>query len=281
MLRQLRVLSCLVSTALACTPRHEPAAAEPAGIRQESRDADGTRKVWYEVNGRLHGRVIVYQPNGIIGAIFHFQHGLQAGPQYRFYPTGRPLLREQARDGALQGPSYRFYPSGRVELIRHLSNGKRMGAYREFYDLPGSPPLLISRLAVVNGKTRTNGYIVYDSLGRVTDRWGFARVRAAHDTVALGDSLTLHLGVRYPKEPHVLAALGDFDAAFRLRDASSLRVIYGRHHQVTVRVPARQRGAHVARGYLSDYKLDPAERRAGVTGALERQIYFAYPYYVR
>ena len=224
---------------------------------------------------------MLYYSSGQLHAILHYQHDTLEGVQRWFYENGTPKTIQTTHQGKLAGRVYEFSEEGQLLALYASNNGNNEGPYFEFYQQPRGCLRGRANFVIVDNREQPTGYVRYDTLGRVTDRWGFARVRAAHDTVALGDSLTLHLGVRYPKEPHVLAALGDFDAAFRLRDASSLRVIYGRHHQVTVRVPARQRGAHVARGYLSDYKLDPAERRAGVTGALERQIYFAYPYYVR
>ena len=243
--------------------------------------ADGGYKLVHLVNGRPEGRITLFRPDGSIGAIFYLHNDSLQGVQRHFYPDGKLKLWEEAEHDRLHGRSYKWYPNGNLATIRQMQAGLRTGRFLEYYAAPTNQLRTRAEYVVVDGKEWENGYILYDSLGRITDCWGFPQVYADHDTIALGDSLTLHLRVRSPKEPLVLAAIGPFDEQFRLHDSDKLRVIYGQNHQVTISVPVSQRGPQVARGYLADYKPDPKEQQKGVTGTLERQMYFAYPYYVR
>ncbi|MCB2377408.1 hypothetical protein LGH70_07440 [Hymenobacter sp. BT635] len=250
---------------------------------QETRDADGTRKVTREVDGLLDGRTIVYQPNGVIGALFYFRGGRLHGKQYRFYPSGKPMLLENAQDGQLEGKSYKFYESGRIAMIRQMVRGKRSGRYLEFYDSANKKPKLYSQLVVVDGKEHTNGYILYDSLGRVQDRWGFLQVSAAQDTIRLGQTLALRLQVRFPKEAYVLANVYGYDSLYRLVAPQEKVTVLGDNHVVMLTIQPPGRGRAEVRGYVADYKAaqELQENQRNTTVTDERRIYFTYPYYVR
>lgn len=264
-----------------CSSPHKPTDEEITTVRLV-RAEDGYYSLQRrDSNGLLHGRSIYFYPNHSIESIFYFKHDTLQGVQRGFYENGNLRLIQSFKDGYVQGLMYNFYKDGALKSRGYVLDTLHTGPFIEFYQYPRNRVMARAEYAVVNGKEWRNGYVLYDSLGRVTDRWGFPHMQAQRDTLALGDSLVLRLRVAYPKESLVLAGVGGFGKEFRRVDSTALRVTYGQNHAVTVRVPAIRRGPQVVRGYLADYKLNPTKREKGVTSALERRMYFAYPYYVR
>ena len=246
-------------------------------------NAAGERTVTRLVNGLAEGRTLVYRPTGTLRGIFYFQRDSLEGVQRHFYANGRLEVWEQAHRGRANGKAYGFLENGRLDYIKQFVNGQQLGRQLLFYPQP--PGRLHKRTAfiAVKGEAWQNGYVEYDPVGRVVahTRFGFPQARAAQDTVALGDSLTLHLWLPYPERPGLMVTLGDFDEQFRLRDSTAVRRIAGRHHAATVRVPAAQHGWQVVRGYLSDYRVTDFHPRKGKVAVDEQRLYFAYPYFVR
>ncbi|HEX8507232.1 MAG TPA: hypothetical protein VF630_17850 [Hymenobacter sp.] len=264
----------------ACNPEPTSPAVVPALVKTV-RNADGTTTVSHMVDGMREGRTLVYLPNGEIGDILYFHRDKAAGIERRFYDSGQLMSWEQARGGFPHGKSYRFHETGGLKDVAQFIKGKHTGRYLLFYEQPRNRLYKRIDFVIGEGEEWPARYVVYDTLGRVTERYGYLEAKAERDTVSSTDSLTLHLRVRYPQFPLVLAVVGNYDAQFRLRDSASVRLVRGRDHAVTVRIPATQRGAQVVRGYLSDFReIGPGPSKRTVTTE-EQRLYFAYPYFVR
>ena len=96
-LSRISLLTCTVWGLVSCNSNSDSKPFAQSVKIKEIHEPDGTRKVMHETNGLLHGRTIVYQPNGAIGAIYHFRRDSLDGKQYRFYPSGKLMTWEQAR----------------------------------------------------------------------------------------------------------------------------------------------------------------------------------------
>ena len=256
-----------------------------AAVEEVTSNADGTRTVARKVNGLLEGRSIVYQRTGEIAGIFYFHQDKAVGTQYRFYPNGHLADWRQMAQGHAQGDSYGFLENGALATVERFEDGLRTGRNLLFYPHPVNKLHKLIEFVPVEGKEFQNGYLEYDTLGRVVAHSGFPQVRAERDTVALGDSLALQMSIKYPSYEHIAASIGIFDAQFRLRDSASFRLVPGRGRAVTMRLPATQRGQQVARGYLTDFrgqmpgeKPEPGSKSHKSAG---QRFYFAYPYFVR
>jgi len=282
-LSRISLLVCTVWGLVSCNSNSDSKPFAQSTKIKETHEPNGTRKVMHQVDGLLHGRTIVYQPNGAIGAIYYFRRDSLNGTQYRFYPSGKLMMWEQARNGQLEGNSYKFYESGHLAMIRHTVGGKRSGRYLEFYDTPHGQIRVYSQLVLVDGKEHDNGYIFYDSLGRVQDRWGFLRLNANHDTITLGQTLTLRLQIMFPKEKHVLASVYGYDSLYRVTRPQERVAVLGDNHEVTLNIEPPQRGMTEVRGYVADYRADRPLKANKSNSSItqERRIYFSYPYYVR
>jgi hypothetical protein len=263
----------------ACNASPNPAA-KPIITIEVANNADSTRTVARKVNGLLEGRTLVYQPTGEIAAILYFHRDSSEGIQRSFYPNGRLMRWQKTHHGQPHGDSYDFLANGNLAHIEHFNLGQRVGCNLWFYDDPRNQLHTEVELLTVAGKEWQNGYAEYDSLGQVVVRTGFLWAHAERDTIALGDSLTLRLRIRYPEHPLVAVVTADFDADFRLHDPTSLRRQMGRNHALTLRVPAQQRGQQVVRGYVADFQEtkpgSPNHRHDG-----GRRLYFAYHYFVQ
>ncbi len=278
----MRIFDCsvlFVSTLVMHACGSSPATpAEPAGVLTTTTNADSTRTVTRRLNGSLEGRTLVHYPNGTIESIFYFQRNKAEGIQRRFYPSGRLASWQQMHQGLPHGGSYEFAPSGALTEIAHYANGQHLGRNLLFYARPRNQVAQYIDYTQGDGREWKSRFVRYDTLGRVVERWGFLTVWAAHDTVALGDSLTLYLRERYPKHPFMQVVIGDYDAQFRLRDSASLGSIAGRGHAATLQLPATRRGRQIARGYFADVTESTAAGAGAVAG---QRMYFAYPYFVR
>ena len=135
------------------------------------------------------------------------------GIQRYFYANGRLAVWQQAHRDQAHGKAYGFLENGRLDYIKQFINGQQIGRQLLFYPQPPGRLHKRTEFVAVNGEAWQNGYVEYDTLGRVIERtsFGFPQARAARDTVALGDSLTLHLRLPYPERPDIMVMLGDFD----------------------------------------------------------------------
>ena len=244
-------------------------------------NAAGERTVTRVVNGVTEGRTLAYWPIGVLKGILYFHHDSLEGIQRYFYANGRLAVWQQAHRGSSHGKAYGFLENGQLDYIKQFVNGQQLGPQLLFYPRPPCHLHIRTEFIEVNGEGWQNSYAEYDTLGRVVEGAGFPRARAVRDTVALGDSLTLHLWIRYPERPDMMVVLGNFDAQFRLRDSTGVRLIPGRNHAATVQVPATQRGRQVLRGYLSDYRAMGPKPQKGKTAVEEQRRYFVYSYFVR
>lgn len=232
-------------------------------------------------DGLLEGRTLYYDPAGHLIASQHYRRDTLDGPQYEFYPDGRPMTCEKRHGGQLNGFSCGFFPSGRLEYTRYLQNGRRVGPYRNYYNTPAPNLRQAIDFVTVAGKEYANSYTEYDAGGQRIAQTGRLVARADRDTVPLGDTLVLRLRIAHPMHQDSGLSTGDYDAQFVLRRPASERRVQGLRHGVTLRVPTATHGADTVRGYMEDFEATGPVSRQGEVAVKGRRLYFAYPYFVR
>ena len=277
MMRQI-ILGVAAATYLSgCGPRPDSARHDT----HETRFPDGSRVVSHKRDGLVEGRVILYDPTGYIRGIRYYLHDTLNGPQYLFYPNGRPQVCESTRKGKLNGFSCEFYPNGRLASTRYLVDGLRTGPFRAYFNTHPSRLREATDYVIVAGREYANYSARYDSLGRLVLRTGRLLARADHDTVALGDTLVLRLRIEHPMHQQSGLSTGDYDAQFVLRTSASEQRVGGLHHGVTLRIPTATPGADTVRGYMDDFDETGPTSRKGEVAVKGRKMYFAYPYLVQ
>lgn len=254
-----------------------PSASQP-GVVEVVQKPSGETEIKRKLNGQLHGRNLSFYPNGNVQAILYYKMGRLHGTQRTFHPNGPVRAITPFRHDTVVGTAYEFYPNGKPAIIQQLFNGLRNGSYRRYYQ---SPWRLRQRAeyVLVNGYEHQNGTAEYDSTGRLLRRWGFVRLRADHDTLRLGQTLTLTVRLLHPERPRVLARVYGFDHQFRSVNQQDEVLVLGRGDSVTLRIQPIEAGADTVSGYIADYEavIVPGKGKRNK----ERPAYFAYPYYVR
>lgn len=257
----------------------DPAPPSAAFTTQEVRGADGSRKLMRFRNGSLHGRSIVFYPKGGVAALLYFDDGALTGTQRWFYPDGTVKEIQETRAGTVDGKWHKFYATGGAQSIRRVHHNQRTGPYIEFYEHPKNAVKLRAQFVSVAGKEWDNGYLAYDTTGRVSGGRHFLALHASADTLALGDTLTLRFSVVKPQTRQALARVGGYNSRLQLVRPQEERAVLGRANRVVVQVPLMRPGADTIRGYVAEYSdIKVPGRRAQIK---ERPLYFVYPYFVR
>lgn len=88
---------------------------------------------FYE-NGKLHGKVITYYPNGKITEETDYKNGVKYGEDNYYSPDGVLLKKLRYKDDQLQGEAIYYDAYGNVLIEGFYKNGKKHGLWKYYKD---------------------------------------------------------------------------------------------------------------------------------------------------
>lgn len=86
----------------------------------------------YQKNA-LHGKTVLYHPNGMINQVEHYEAGQLEGLRENYDEQGHMLQRQTYRQGRLHGPAWHYFPSGQVFMESHYSNDLLVDTKRIYF----------------------------------------------------------------------------------------------------------------------------------------------------
>jgi antitoxin component YwqK of YwqJK toxin-antitoxin module len=95
---------------------------------------DGTLKnEGLMVNGKRHGKWVLYNPIGIEVSRLHYEAGLQSGPQITFHSNGKPKTEFTSDSNYIVGRYTEYHPNGKVKMTGHYNKAGQMGEWLTYY----------------------------------------------------------------------------------------------------------------------------------------------------
>lgn len=85
-------------------------------------------------NGKLHGKVITYYPNGKITEEINYKNGIKEGESNNYSPDGVLLNKLLYTNNLLQGPATYYDAYGNVVIEGFYKNNKKHGLWKYYKD---------------------------------------------------------------------------------------------------------------------------------------------------
>lgn len=109
-------------------------ALQPHGVWRIRNNKDKTLlSITSNFDGRLHGHVLGFYPNGKIASSVYYSFDVLNGPSVSFWQNGNPQIVKYYKDGILDGIMKNFDSSGHLRRVSEIRQGKRKGIEIQLY----------------------------------------------------------------------------------------------------------------------------------------------------
>jgi len=141
--RRLVAAACLALAVLALASCSAPSTRGPGPPRNVPPEHDGALITYWADNrpredgryrnGRRHGHVRGYHPDGSLAFAGDFEDGVPTGQLVQHYPGGALAVEQRVVDGVLHGERVEHFPGGGVAARIAMHEGQRHGEFVRFH----------------------------------------------------------------------------------------------------------------------------------------------------
>ncbi len=226
---------------------------------------------------------IEYYPDGKVKAKGFFKEGKEHGEFVHYDEIGNLEETSVYRDGVLEGTLRVYYPNGKLKEETHYYGGIPVGwsyLYRENGEKKAAYQYIRFEDRYIAAQS-----IRYNEVGAIiADSSHYMTISSIHDTISLGEELRLRFKLEAPfygSKSQVRLLVGGYDEQYRLVNPAETDTIYGDGLNVEYKVLPKNRGRHIVRGRLEDYRIVQLNDGEFVSRKDEVYIYFTKEFYVR
>lgn len=243
---------------------------------------NGERYEFSTLGDTLDGPLVVYYPNGKVKLKEFVLEDVKQGQFNSFYQDGTRREQFYYVDGYQNGPYEYYYADGKLKQKGTKCRDMFTGDLLQYYPSKlGSGVESKLNIKVVNHKEWKNGYITFNTLGDTTEVVEWLVPSFNKPYCLLGDSILLTIKLLGPKEPEIAAYVGEYDSFFNNVSAIDPVMIKGYNHSVKIWAKPKHIGRNSIRGFVSDYRILKANKRADYIDTWGRTLYFGCDYLCR